>query len=95
MKRPRQLRGVVGRELAGHAEVDEADLVRLCSRTRMFAGCGSAWKKPWRKIIVIQRLGDHGRRAGGAPSIVYSVEVEVARAAMPSSRSSVSTRALE
>ena len=24
------------------------------SRTKMFAGCGSEWKKPWRKTIVIQ-----------------------------------------
>jgi len=28
----------------------------MCSAspiTKMFAGCGSPWKKPWRKIIVI------------------------------------------
>ena len=27
--------------------------IRSGESTRMFAGCGSAWKKPCRKIIVI------------------------------------------
>ena len=28
--------------------------IRSGESTRMLAGCGSPWKKPWRKIIVIQ-----------------------------------------
>ena len=62
------------------------------SRTRMFAGCGSAWKKPWTKTICIHvsviRFASR-RRSSGAHSPRSS-----RLSGVPSTRSIVSTRAV-
>ena len=42
----------------------------------MFAGCGSPWKKPWRKIIVIHASAIRYASRRRCSS-VQSVEVEV------------------
>ena len=58
---------------------------------RMFAGCGSPWKIPWRKTIVIQVSAivyASRRRSSSESSPGCSSEIFV-----PSRNSSVSTRA--
>ncbi len=61
------------------------------SSTSTFAGCGSAWKNPWRKIIVIHvsvtRYARSRRSSSDMPSVSTSASC------VPSSHSSVSTRA--
>ena len=67
-------------------------LRRSGSRTRMLAGCGSAWKKPWTKSIFIQvsviRFASF-RRASGVQS-----PRSRRLSGVPSTRSIVSTRAV-
>ena len=63
---------------------------RPSSRWRMLAGCGSPWKKAWRKIIVIQAsviVYASSRRASSS-----QVDRSRSRTCVPSSRSSVSSR---
>ena len=56
----------------------------------MFAGWGSPWKKPWRKIIVIQvSVSTSARRF--LSSTLYS-SVSTSASCVPSMYSSVSTR---
>ena len=59
----------------------------------MFAGCGSPWNTPWRKIISSQasaiRIASRRRSSIGVASRSRSPSWT------PSSRSSVSTRSLE
>ena len=57
----------------------------------MFAGCGSPWKKPWRKIIVIHVSVT--RYASARRSSTVSSSVSTSASWTPSSHSSVSTRA--
>ncbi len=67
-------------------------LMRSGSRTRMLAGCGSAWKKPSPKTICIQVWVMRFAR------VTRSAAVHSSRSSwrrlVPSTRSIVSTRAV-
>ena len=57
----------------------------------MFAGCGSPWTKPWRKIIVIHVSATRYARSRRSSS--DSGSVSTSSSCVPSIHSSVSTRA--
>ena len=68
-------------------------IVPASSRMRMFAGCGSAWMNPWRKIIVIHVSATRYARSRRSSS--DSGSVSTSASCVPSIHSSVSTRARE
>ena len=59
--------------------------------TSTFAGCGSPWKKPWRNTIVIH--APVTTSASWLRSLMETESGSMSASWMPSSRSSVSTRA--
>ena len=65
-------------------------IARPPSRTSMFAGCGSPWKIPWRKIIAIHVSATS--RASSARSSWARPSSPTSASVTPSRCSSVSTR---